>query len=109
MPRAKPLPLHTKIVAGLVAGAVTGIAANALAGGAPWLEWTIANVTQPAGQIFLRLILMVVIPLIFCALTLGVAELRDAHTLGRVGLKTLLFTVLLSSVSVLVGIALVNI
>jgi len=108
MPRKKGLALHTKILIGLIAGAAAGLLAHALAGGAIWLEWTVANVTQPAGQIFLRLIFMVVIPLIFSALTLGVAELGDLRKLGRIGLKTLAFTLVLSSISVLVGIALVN-
>jgi len=108
MPPKQGLPLHTKILIGLIAGAAAGLLVHALAGGAPWLEWTVANVTQPAGQIFLRLIFMVVIPLIFSALTLGVAELGDLRKLGRIGLKTMAFTLVLSSISVLVGIALVN-
>ncbi len=108
MARKQGLPLHTKILIGLVAGAAAGLLAHALAGGAPWLEWTVANVTQPAGQIFLRLIIMVVIPLIFSALTLGVAELGDLRKLGRIGLKTMAFTLVLSSISVLVGVGLVN-
>jgi len=108
MPPKQGLPLHTKILIGLIAGAAAGLLAHALAAGAPWLEWTVANLTQPAGQIFLRLIFMVVIPLIFSALTLGVAELGDLRKLGRIGLKTMAFTLVLSSISVLVGIALVN-
>ena len=108
MPRKPALPLHTKILIGLIGGAAAGLLAHALAGGAPWIEWTVTNVTQPAGQIFLRLIFMVVIPLVFSALTLGVAELGDLRKLGRIGLKTLAFTLVLSSISVLVGIALVN-
>jgi DAACS family dicarboxylate/amino acid:cation (Na+ or H+) symporter len=108
MARKPGLPLHTKILIGLIAGASAGLLANALAGGAPWLEWTVTNITQPFGQIFLRLIFMVVIPLIFSALVLGVAELGDLGKLGRIGLKTLIFTLILSSISVLVGILLVN-
>lgn len=105
----EPLPLHTKILIGLVAGATAGLLAHALAGDAPWLVWVVSNVAQPAGQIFLRLILMAVIPLIFSALTLGVAELGDLRKLGRIGLKTLALTLVLSSISVLLGIVLVNV
>jgi DAACS family dicarboxylate/amino acid:cation (Na+ or H+) symporter len=108
MPPKAGLPLHTKILIGLIAGAAAGLLAHALAGGAPWLEWAVTNISQPAGQIFLRLIFMVVIPLIFSALTLGVAELGDLRRLGRIGLKTLAFTLVLSAISVLVGITLVN-
>jgi DAACS family dicarboxylate/amino acid:cation (Na+ or H+) symporter len=109
MPPKPRRALHTKILIGLVAGAAAGLLANTLAGGAYWLEWTVTNLTQPAGQIFLRLIFMVVIPLIFSALTLGVAELGDLRKLGRIGLKTIVFTLILSSISVLIGIVLVNI
>ena len=108
MAQKKSLPLHTQILIGLGAGAAAGLLASALAGGAPWLVWTVANVTQPAGQIFLRLIFMVVIPLIFTALVLGVAELGDLRALGRIGLKTAAYTLALSAISVLIGIALVN-
>ena len=92
----------------MIVGAGLGILANLLFGESPRLHWVIANVTYPAGQIFLRLIFMVVIPLIISALILGVAELGDVRRLGRVGVKTLLFTVVLSSISVLIGVALAN-
>ena len=101
-------PLHTKILYGMLSGTILGIAANLLWGGSPALLSFIANVSYPIGQIFLRLIFMVVIPLVVAALILGVAELGDLRSLGRVGLKTLAFTVLLSSISVLVGVGLAN-
>ncbi|HEU4400503.1 MAG TPA: dicarboxylate/amino acid:cation symporter [Candidatus Polarisedimenticolia bacterium] len=104
-------PLHSRIFYGMVAGVGLGVAANfaaARAGGQERLLWLINNVTYPAGQIFLRLIFMVVIPLILSALILGVAELGDVRRLGRIGLRTLLFTLVLSSVSVLIGISLAN-
>jgi len=92
----------------MIVGAGLGILANLLFGESPKLQWVIANLTYPAGQIFLRLIFMVVIPLIVSALILGVAELGDVRRLGRVGVRTLLFTVVLSSISVLIGVALAN-
>jgi len=103
-----PVPLHTKILYGLLIGGTAGLISNALWGEAPALRWVVANLAYPAGQIFLRLIFMVVVPLILSALTLGVAELGDVRRLGRVGLRTLLFTMMLSSISVLVGVLLVN-
>jgi DAACS family dicarboxylate/amino acid:cation (Na+ or H+) symporter len=101
-------PLHRKIFYGLLAGAAAGLVANALWGESPALQWVVSNVTYPAGQIFLRLIFMVVVPLILSALTLGVAELGDVRRLGRVGLRTLAFTFVLSSISVVLGVLLVN-
>ena len=103
------MPLHTRIFLGMAIGAMLGVAANLLAGDSPRLQWFIANVTYPVGQIFLRLIFMVVIPLILSALILGVAELGDVRRLGRVGFKTLCFTLVLSSISVLIGVVLANV
>jgi dicarboxylate/amino acid:cation (Na+ or H+) symporter, DAACS family len=102
------LALHTRIFIGMCVGALLGAVANYLYGGSPGLQSFIVNFTYPIGQIFLRLIFMVVIPLILSALILGVAEMGDARELGRVGLKTLVFTILLSSVSVLIGVGLAN-
>jgi dicarboxylate/amino acid:cation (Na+ or H+) symporter, DAACS family len=102
------VPLHGRILIGMLAGAAIGVAANQAFGDAPWLQSFVANVTLPAGQLFLRLIFMVVIPLVVTALMLGVAELGDVRRLGRVGLKTIAFTLLLSSISVVIGVGLAN-
>jgi DAACS family dicarboxylate/amino acid:cation (Na+ or H+) symporter len=92
----------------MVIGAGLGVVANWLFGGSAPLVWFVANVSYPAGQIFLRLIFMMVIPLILSALILGVTELGDVRRLGRIGLKTLLYTLLLSGISVVIGVTLAN-
>jgi len=104
----RPLPLHTKILIGLTVGAATGIAVNLTLGPRPGVEWVVENVTYPVGQVFLRMIFMVVIPLIFSALTLGVAQLGDVRRLGRVGLKTFGYTLIVTTISVVIGLVLVN-
>jgi len=119
------MPLHTKILIGLVVGIVLGLAANWL-GSLPVkrgvanpmdenanglhdrLEWFVQNVSEPAGKIFLRLMFMVVLPLVFSALALAVVEIGDVRRLGRLGLKTLLLTAILSTAAVVLGITLVN-
>jgi len=108
MPRRAPRPLHRQILYGMAAGAVIGLAVNAIWGPTEPIQTFVRTISQPAGRVFLRLIFMVVIPLIFSALVLGVAELGDLGRLGRIGLKTLAFTLALSSISVMVGVGLVN-
>lgn len=93
---------------GLVVGAGLGLIARALAGDAPWLQWTLSNVTGPIGQIFLRLLFMLVVPMIFSALVMGVADLELRH-LGRLGVRALGYTVVISSIAVLIGLVLVNV
>src|SRR5688572_23448462 len=107
------LPLHTRILIGGLLGAVAGIVAHLLfateTGLDPGLERFVRIVSGPIGQIFLRLLFMLVIPLIFSALVLGVVEMGDPRRLGRVGLKTLLYTILVSAIAVLIGVTLVNV
>jgi DAACS family dicarboxylate/amino acid:cation (Na+ or H+) symporter len=66
-------------------------------------------VTEPFGRIFLRLIFMVVLPLVFSALVLGVAGLGDIGRLGRIGAKTFAYTILATGLSVALGLTLVNV
>ena len=108
-PRARRrLPLHTKILFGLIFGLVSGLLVHEMAGEAPWVHWIVANVANPIGQVFLRLIFMIVVPLVFSSLVLGVLELGDVKKLGRIGLKTLGYTLFASGISVAIGITMVN-
>jgi dicarboxylate/amino acid:cation (Na+ or H+) symporter, DAACS family len=108
-PRArKGLPRHTKILFGLLFGIVVGLTVHAVGADAPWVDWSVRNIAYPLGQLFLRLIFMIVVPLVFSSLVLGVLELGDMKKLGRVGLKTLAYTLFASGISVAIGIGLVN-
>ena len=125
-PPARPrLALHTKILIGLVIGAVAGIAAHYISvvpvvpgevnpgdldasGLHDRLEWVTQNIADPVGRIFLRLMFMVVVPLVFSALALAVVEIGDIRRLGKVGLKTLAYTAIFSLTAVVLGIGLVN-
>src|SRR5690606_30574554 len=94
---------------GFVVGLGGGLLVNLTMGAdIAWVQWLTSNVTGPIGQIFLRLLFMMVIPLLFSALVIGVAEMGDLASLGRAGLKTLLLTVLISGIAVIIGLAMVN-
>ncbi|NKZ39415.1 dicarboxylate/amino acid:cation symporter [Oleiagrimonas citrea] len=94
---------------GFLIGALAGLACYALAHDAPWLEVVIGYVTQPVGDLFLRLLFMLVVPLVFSALVLGVVEIGDPRSLGRVGLKTLVWILGVTAVAVTIGLILVNV
>lgn len=103
------IPLHVRILLGFAVGAAAGITAHAILGDEhAGLEWTIANITEPGGRIFLRLLLLTVVPLVFSSLVLGVTGLGDLRKLGRVGLKTLVYTLVVSGISVVIGLAIAN-
>jgi len=117
-------PLHTKILLGLLIGSVLGlicrwVATREVAADPSLLDsvtlrfrdhlkFIAEGIAAPIGKIFLRLILMMVIPLVVSALALGVLELGDLRRLGRVGLRTLLYTLILSVSAVTIGLTLVN-
>jgi len=105
----KRLPLHTRMLLGFVIGAAAGVAAHLLFRDSAGLQTVVRYVSQPIGQIFLRLLFMLVLPLLFSALVLGVAGLGDVRRLGRVGLKMLAYTVVVSGIAVVLGVTLVNV
>ncbi len=105
----KRLPLHWKMAIGFVAGLLLGLVAYYTAGSdASWVQWLTTYVTQPVGTLFLRLIFMLVLPLLFSALVVGIAEMGDVRELGRIGWKTLAYTVIVSGIAVVIGLSLVN-
>ena len=104
------LPLHWLMLIGFVVGLGGGLAVNMLVGPeTEWVVWVTTNITGPAGQIFLRLLFMLVIPLLFSALVVGVAEMGDLKSLGRAGWKTLALTILMSGIAVIIGLVMVNV
>ena len=107
-PKRRGMALHTKILLGLLLGATAGVTANIYGQGAPRLLWVVDNVAQPIGQVFLRLLFMVVVPLVFASVTTGVASLGDLRRIGRVGGKTLLIFLGTTALAVVVGLTLVN-
>ncbi|MBA3806184.1 MAG: dicarboxylate/amino acid:cation symporter, partial [Acidobacteria bacterium] len=107
--RPKGMPLHTRILIGLALGVIAGIVVNYLLGGDdPRIVWTVRNITEPIGQLFLRLLLMIVIPLVFSSLVVGVAGIGDVRKIGRVGVKAFAYTLVISAISVIIGLTLAN-
>ena len=104
----KGLSLQLQMLAGFVVGLVGGLIVHVSAGGAPWVETVTTYVTGPVGQIFLRLLFMLVIPLLFSALVVGISEMGEIRSLKRVGLRTLLYTVVVSTIAVIVSLVVVN-
>ncbi len=109
MEERRGISLQMRMLIGFVVGLGVGLIVNATQRDAAWVEAVTTYVTGPIGQIFLRLLFMLVIPLLFSALVVGIAEMGDIRSLKRVGLKTLLFTVLLSSVAVVLALVVTNV
>ncbi|GAB3515024.1 dicarboxylate/amino acid:cation symporter [Pseudoxanthomonas daejeonensis] len=105
----RPWPMPWKMGLGFGLGLVLGLVVHLSAGAdAGWVQAFTHYVTTPASRLFLNLIFMLIVPLLFSALVMGIAEMGDIRALGRIGWKTLAYTVVLSGVAVLIGLVLVN-
>ena len=105
----RPWPMPWKMGLGFGLGLVLGLLVHVTAGAeADWVQAFTTWVTTPASRLFLNLIFMLIVPLLFSALVMGIAEMGDIRALGRIGWKTLAYTVVLSGVAVLLGLLLVN-
>ncbi len=97
------LQLYTKILIGLLLGAVLGILAN---------RWGFSDFVltyiRPVGSAFIRLISMVVVPLVFASLLVGTASLSDIRKLGRIGVKTLAYYLCTTTIAISIGLLLAN-
>ena len=102
------LSLQWQMLVGFLVGLVAGLIVYSAQRDAAWVETFTTYVTQPIGQIFLRLLFMLVIPLLFSALVVGISEMGEIRSLKRVGIRTLVYTVVVSSIAVVVSLAVVN-
>ncbi|WP_130833412.1 glutamate/aspartate:proton symporter GltP [[Erwinia] mediterraneensis] len=71
-------------------------------------EWLITNILSPAGDIFIHLIKMIVVPIVISTLIVGIAGVGDAKKLGRIGVKTIVYFEVITTLAIVVGITLAN-
>ena len=100
--------LQWRILAGFVVGLGAGLIVYATQPDAAWVADVVKYVTNPIGQIFLRLLFMLVIPLLFSALVVGIAEMGEVRALKAVGIRTLIYTVVVSAIAVAISLTVVN-
>lgn len=100
----KKLPLHVKIMLGLVAGVIWAFASSAMG----WNQFTIDWI-DPFGKIFIRMLKYIAVPLVLFSIISGISSLKDMSKLGRMGGKTLSFYLLTTVTAVGVGLLVVNV
>ncbi|AUX71395.1 glutamate/aspartate:proton symporter GltP [Erwinia pyrifoliae] len=72
-------------------------------------EWLVTNILSPAGDIFIHLIKMIVVPIVISTLIVGIAGVGDAKKLGRIGVKTILYFEVITTIAIVAGITLANV
>ena len=107
MKKTKKLDLSTKIFIALLTGAVFGLFINFfLPSGTIKDSLLIEGILYIVGNGFIRLMQMLVIPLVICNLVCGTMSIGDTKTLGKVGIKTLLFYLFTTALAISIALAL---
>ncbi|ASL46359.1 Proton glutamate symport protein [Burkholderia sp. AD24] len=104
--RRPRIGLAWQILIGLVVGIAVGVVLNRFP---EHREAAITGFLQPAGDIFIRLIKMVVVPIVFTSMVMGIAGVGDGHSLGRIGLKTLVYFEVITTIAIVLGLVLGNV
>ncbi len=98
MTRRLSQPLYTWVLAAVAAGVLVGLADPAL-----------GVALKPLGDGFVKLIRMLVAPIVFTTVVLGIAQMQDLRRVGRIGIKALVYFEALSTVALLLGVLVANV
>ncbi|TMP08746.1 dicarboxylate/amino acid:cation symporter [Pseudoalteromonas sp. S3178] len=91
----KKMSLWLKILIGMIAGIFAGM-----------LLGSNAEYIKPIGQLFISAIKMLIVPLIFCSLIVGVTSMKDTTKMGRIGIKSIVFYLATTAVAISIGLGL---
>ena len=98
------LQLHWQIIICMLLGTIAGVYFNSI-------DYTTNNLYALIillGDIFIRLLKMVIVPLIFTSIIIGISSIKDQSRIGRLGLKTFLYYMGTSLIAILIGLTLAN-
>ncbi len=101
------LSLTNKIIIGFILGLILG--EIFFLNFTPEVSHDLATKVQVVSKIFLRLIKMIVGPLVFCTLVVGIAKLGDFKAVGRIGIKTIGYFYFATILSLVTGLVVVNV
>ena len=99
----KHIPLHWKIIFGMILGVAFGLFAIVLS----WDEFT-THWIKPFGTIFINLLKLIAVPLVFASLIKGVTSLSDISRLSRIGSRTIALYLISTILAVSTGLLIVN-
>ena len=89
------LPLWQKIVIGMILGITVGL-----------IFGEDAAVLKPIGSFFVNTIKMLIVPLVFCSIIVGITSMQDTNKMGRIGFKAVMFYLISTAVAITIGLVL---
>lgn len=100
----KKLPLHWKIVIGMVAGILFGLMVSTFS----WGKQFVGDWVAPFGTIFINLLKLIAVPLIFTSLVKGISDLKDISKFRNIGVRTIILYISTTVIAITIGLLLVN-
>lgn len=100
----KNIPLHWKIIIGLILGVIWGLAAGSMGYNQLTIDWV-----KPWGTIFVNLLKLIAVPLVLASLIMGVAGLKDVSKLSKMGTQTIVIYLATTVIAITLGLSVVNI
>ena len=97
------LPLYQKILIGMLLGLLYGWFSVLQ----QWQFFTF-NYIQPLGDVFMRLLQLIAVPLVIASLVTGLAQMKDIASLGRLGVRTLILFLMTTFMAVAIGLGIAN-
>ncbi len=104
--RTKKISLAWQILIALILGVIVG---SFLHSSPEYRDMLTKNFLEPLGKIFINLIKMIVIPLVMSMLILGIANAGDGKSVGKLGVKTILYFEIITTIAIIVGIVAANV
>jgi proton glutamate symport protein len=98
--------LAWQILIGLIVGIAIGLLLNHYS---QWRDSVTTGLLQPAGDVFIRMVKMVVVPIVFTSMVAGIAGVGDGRSLGRIGVKTLVYFEVITTIAIMLGILIGNV
>ncbi len=101
----KRIPLVWQILAGLSLGVLVGWYLNTHP---EYQQWASSEILKPLGDIFIKMMKMVVVPIVFCCMILGIAGGGDNKSFGRMGAKALAYFFAITTLAIILGLCFAN-
>src|SRR5690242_56834 len=98
-----------KIKFGLALQILVGLILGIIVGGLFYGNPAVEAYLKPIGDIFIRLIKMIVVPIVFSSLVVGIAGAGDIKQVGRLGGKTLLYFEVVTTIAIILGLFIANV
>ena len=89
--------LYVQVIAAIVIGALLG-----------HFQPTVGEAMQPLGDVFIKLVRMLIAPIIFCTVVHGIASSDDAKKVGRVGVRAIIYFEVVTTIALVIGLVSMN-